>query len=274
MTKQYHACPCCNTNRLICGNNIEILKSFPDECIDLTVTSPPYDDLRDYKGYSFDFESIANQLFRVTKKGGVVVWVVGDSTVDGSETCTSFKQALRFKEIGFNLHDTMIYSKTSPGLPHPNRYLASFEYMFVLSKGKPKTVNLIKDRKNNWLNHRTNNSVREKDGKMYPRKDSIPKEYGVRYNIWSYDVGYLHSSKDVEAFKHPAIFPEELAKDHILSWSNQGDLVLDPFVGSGTTCKMAKFNNRKYIGIDISQEYLDIARKRIEYQSTLFNFDI
>jgi DNA modification methylase len=250
-------------NQLICGNNVEVLRTFPDECIDLTVTSPPYDNLRDYNGYDFDFENLAKELFRVTKKGGVVVWVVGDAVINGSESGTSFKQALHFKEIGFNLHDTMIYSKTSPGLPHPNRYLASFEYMFVLSKGKPKTVNLIKDRKNNWLNHRINNSVREKDGKMYPRKGSIPKEYGVRYNIWKYNVGYLHTTKDKEAYQHPAMFPEKLAEDHIISWSNEGDLVLDPFVGSGTTAKMAKYNKRNYIGIDISQEYLDIAKKRL-----------
>ena len=250
-------------NDLICGNNIDVLKTMESECIDLTVTSPPYDNLRDYNGYSFDFEGLAEQLYRVTKKGGIVVWVVGDSVINGSESGTSFRQALHFKEIGFNLHDTMIYAKKQPSLPNKNRYLASFEYMFVLSKKSPKVYNLIKDRKNAYPGKSTNQVVREKNGKLSPRKDRITEEYSIRYNIWEYNTGYNLSTKDKIAFKHPATFPEKLAEDHIISWSNKGDLVLDPFVGSGTTCKMAKQLGRNYIGIDISQEYIDIAKQRI-----------
>jgi len=251
-------------NDLICGNNIDVLKTFPDECIDLTVTSPPYDNLRDYNGYSFDFEGLAEQLYRVTKKGGVVVWVVGDAVINGSESGTSFRQALHFKEIGFNLHDTMIYEKNSSSMPNPNRYFQVFEYMFVLSKGKP-SCNLIKDKKNNTAGSSRRRHYRDKKtGKMVYRDDvNIVGEYGRRGNIWKYDVGYMKGSVDKITFKHPATFPEKLAEDHIISWSKEGDIVLDPFVGSGTTAKMAKYNKRKYIGIDISQGYLDIAKQRL-----------
>ena len=250
-------------NQIILGDCLEKMKEFPDNFIDLTVTSPPYDNLRDYNGYKFDFQNTAKQLYRITKEGGVIVWVVGDSVINGSESGTSFKQALYFKEIGFNLHDTMIYAKKSPGLPNKNRYLSSFEYMFVLTKGKPKTVNLIKDRENTWIGKNTNQSVREKDGKCYSRANNITYSHSVRFNIWYYNVGYMHHTKDKEAYNHPAIFPEKLAQDHIISWSNEGDIVLDPFSGSGTTLKIAKNLNRNYIGIEISEKYYEIIKKRI-----------
>jgi DNA modification methylase len=253
-------------NDLICGDNIEILKGLDDNCIDLTVTSPPYDGLRDYNGYSFDFEGVAQQLLRVTKEGGVIVWVVGDAVVKGSETGTSFRQALHFKEIGLRLHDTMIYQKIgSTSMPNPNRYSQEFEYMFILSKGSPKTVNKIKDKKNKTAGDTYNRRYRDKTtGKMVYRKDTtVTPEYGYRFNIWKYAVGSMKSSSDKIAFQHPAIFPESLAYDHIMSWSNVNEVVLDPFVGSGTTCKMAKQLNRNYIGIDVSQDYIDIAKERL-----------
>ena len=252
-------------NDLICGDNIEILKGLDDNCIDLTVTSPPYDGLRDYNGYSFDFEGVAQQLLRVTKEGGVIVWVVGDAVVKGSETGTSFRQALHFKEIGFNLHDTMIFHK-SPHFPEKNRYPQTFDYMFVFSKGKPKTYNPIIDHKNKPDSHRGGEIVRcstLKDGEHTKKIRPKPREYSKRWNIWWFSIGYLSQTNDKIAYKHPAIFPEKLATDHITSWSNEGDIVLDPFVGSGTTCKMAKQLNRNYIGIDISQEYIDIAEERL-----------
>ena len=250
-------------NDLINGNCIDVMANMDPESIDLTVTSPPYDQLRDYKGFTFDFEGVANQLFRVTKKGGVVVWVVGDSVIKGSESLTSFKQALYFKEIGFNVHDTMIYEKSSSSLPDPTRYFQSFEYMFVLSKGKPKAINKIYDVKNKYIGLQTNNVVREKDGLTHKRADRIIGDYSYRRNVWRFTVGYMHTTKDKYAYEHPAMFPEKLAEDHIYSWSNPGDIVLDPFCGSGTTCKMAKLLHRNYIGIDISEEYLKIARRRL-----------
>ena len=251
-------------NDLINGDCLDVMANMDLESIDLTVTSPPYDQLRDYKGFSFNFEGVADQLFRVTKKGGVVVWVVGDSVIKGSESLSSFKQALYFKEIGFNVHDTMIYEKSGCSLPDPTRYFQSFEYMFVLSKGRPKTVNKIYDVKNKTVGHKQNTPrVRERNGEMTSRvKREIP-EYSYRRNIWKIGVGYMNTTKDKFAYEHPAMFPEKLAQDHIYTWSNRGDVVLDPFCGSGTTCKMAKILERNYIGIEISQEYLEIARKRL-----------
>jgi DNA modification methylase len=248
-------------NQVIQGECLEVMKHIPDKSIDITVTSPPYDNLRDYDGYSFNFESVAEELYRITKEGGVVVWVVGDATVNGSETGTSFRQALYFKEIGFNLHDTMIYHKLSfVPLTH-NRYEQAFEYMFVFSKNKPNTVNHIKiatitggriENPNNWKN------INEKKGAIRIRNEVIKRNYKrIRTNVWGYSVG------NNEKTEHPAPFPNKLAADHIISWSNEGDLVLDPMSGSGTTCKMAKKLNRRFIGIDVSDKYCQIARDRL-----------
>lgn len=251
---------------VITGDAVEKLKDLSDGSIDLTVTSPPYDNLRTYNGYSFDFEGIAKELFRVTKQGGVVVWVVGDATIDGSETGTSFRQALYFKDVcGFNLHDTMIYQKTGCAMPSPNRYLSNFEYMFVLSKGSPATANLIEDRVNRfperWGGGR---KVRDKNGEWSHRGNYPAKELGRRFNVWQYNNGGQGYGGDMFAALHPATFPELLAYDHILSWSNEGDTVLDPMCGSGTTGKMAVIAKRNSINIDISEEYCEIARARIK----------
>ncbi len=263
-------------NQIICGNCAEIMKSWPDECIDLTVTSPPYDDLRDYEEYTFDFETIARELYRITKPGGVVVWIVGDATIDGSETGTSFRQALYFKDVcGFRLHDTMIYKKKASKFPNTNRYYQAFEYMFVFSKGTPKTVNLIRDRKNLYLGDTIRGSDRQKDGTFKERrKGKIVQKLGVRFNIWEYPTGWGKSARDEIAFQHPAIFPEQLAADHIISWSSPGDIVLDPMCGSGTTCKMALKLGRRFLGIDIAEEYCVIARKRVEAEKERQKFQI
>ena len=255
-------------NKIHCGDSCKHLKEIQDKFIDLTVTSPPYDNLRDYKGYSFEFETIAKELYRITKDGGVVVWIVGDQTLNGSETGTSFRQALYFMEIGFNLHDTMIYQKSGLTFPETNRYYPCFEYMFILSKGKPKTTNLIADKKNLNVGG-TGGTFRQPNGELKKGYGHKIKEYGVRPNVWIYDTGLHKTTKDRFAFEHPASFPEKLAKDHIISWSNEEDLVLDPFVGSGTTCKIAKLQGRKFIGIDISEEYCKIAKKRIRQESLL-----
>ena len=259
-------------NQVIHGNCIDVMATFPDEYIDLTVTSPPYDNLRDYNGYDFDFEGIANQLYRITKQGGVVVWVVGDATIKGSETGTSFRQALYFKDIGFNLHDTMIYHRKSP-FPGNVRYFQAFEYMFVLSRGKPKKFNPLKQAKSNksFGKNPATYTYRNKKGGITKTDEAAQNRLTLadnrqerdRDNIWYYGTGFMVSSPDKISFKHPATFPEQLANDHITSWSNEGDLVLDPMCGSGTTCKMAMVNNRNYIGIDVSEEYCEIARKRI-----------
>jgi len=245
------------------GDCLDVMKTLPSNSIDLTVTSPPYDNLRNYNGYSFNFEGIAKELYRVTKYGGVVVWVVGDATVNGSETGTSFRQALYFKEIGFNLHDTMIYQKNSYPFPPTNRYYQQFEYMFVLSKDNPKTTN-IQTQKTIWKKETKEiSTTRNSDGSVSNMKYAKGKNDRKMDNIWLINTGYMRTTKDKIAYQHPAIFPEELVNRHIISWSNEGDTVLDCFLGSGTTGKVAKQLNRKFIGIEISQEYLDIAKRRI-----------
>ena len=249
-------------NKVIQGDCLEVMKGIPDKSVDMVLTSPPYDNLRDYKGYTFNFEGIAKEIYRVLKDGGVCVWVVGDATIKGSETGTSFKQALYFKEIGFNLHDTMIYRKINPMPVKSNRYLPCFEFMFVLSKGKPKSVNLIRE-KTLATGKEKYTGTQQENGKfgVYGKNRNLERD---KYNVWDIKVGSNQSTKDKIAFQHPAIFPEKLAEDHILSWSNEGDIILDPMAGSGTTLKMAKKNNRNYIGIEIAQEYVDIINKRLQ----------
>lgn len=243
-------------------DNINILKNLESDSIDLTVTSPPYDNLRDYHGYSFDFENVAKELYRVTKQGGTVVWIVNDATIDGSETGTSFKQALYFKEIGFNLSDTMIWNKGSftDAKSTLYRYPNVFEYMFVLTKGRNKAFNPIKDKENIHGGKITSVSKREKDGSIsHIDKDRVITDIGMRFNIWEIPPVRNHD----EQTGHPAPFPEQLARDHVLSWSNENDTVLDPFMGGGTTGVVCKQTNRNFIGIEISKEYFDIAEKRI-----------
>lgn len=259
-------------NKIYNENCLDTMKRMPDNFIDLTVTSPPYDNLRTYNGYSFDFENVAKELFRVTRQGGVVVWVVGDATIKGSESGTSFKQALFFKEIGFNLHDTMIWEKqtfTATGALK-TRYAQVFEYMFVLSKGKIKTFNPIKDRPTKGF-HKKQGTIRQADGTT-KKKSSIGKIYAdkeaQRFNVWRINTECSNKNRF-----HPAQFPEPIANDHIISWSNEGGLVYDPFMGSGTTAKMAIINNRNYIGSEISEEYCEIIEERlnkIKLQTRLF----
>jgi len=255
-------------NEIICGDAVEVMQTMPPDSVDLVVTSPPYDDLRNYNGYSFNLDGMARELFRVMKKGGVVVWVVGDQTIKGDETGTSFRQALHFKQVGFNLFDTMIYLKTPRGAVGNNKtYWQTFEYMFVLSKGTPKTINLLKDRENKDERDGDSGTKRLSDGSLLKLKRAGYSKYGRRTNVWEYLIGKGHSATDNIAYKHPAIFPEKLVQDHITSWSNFGDVVLDPMCGSGTTCKMAKINKRDFIGIDVSSEYCKIAEERLKQKS-------
>ena len=254
---------------LLQGDCLELMSEIANSTVDLTVTSPPYDNLRTYKGnidqWNFDkFKTIAEELYRITKDGGVVVWIVGDATIKGSETGTSFKQALYFMETGFNLHDTMIYRKKNPTPMRGNRYQSCFEYMFVFSKGKPSTFNPIMIEKKYMENRKSKQYNKKADGEQIVREYKATSNMKPMDNIWEYSVGLYNSTHDKIAFEHPAVFPEQLAADHILSWSNEGDLVFDPFTGSGTTGKMAVLNNRNFIGIELDEGYMKIARKRIE----------
>jgi len=244
-------------NKIYNENCLETMAKMPDNFIDLTVASPPYDNLRTYKGYSFDFENIAKELFRVTKEGGVIVWIVGDATIKGSESGTSFRQALYFKEQGFNLHDTMIWHKPN-AMPNvdKSRYCQSFEYMFVFSKGRPKTTNLRMIPTKNAGKTIKRKTLQTQNCNKADREDKT-KDTRIDFNVYTLNVG---GKKEAE---HPAIFPEQLANDHIISWSNEGDVVYDCFAGSGTTAKMSILNNRNWIASEISLEYVNLANKRI-----------
>jgi site-specific DNA-methyltransferase (adenine-specific) len=262
-------------NQIIEGNCVNLMRDFEPDVIDLTVTSPPYDGLRNYKGYDFQFEEIAKELYRITKPGGVLVWVVNDATIDGSETGTSFRQALYFIGIGFNLHDTMVFRKRNP-IPqiYRKRYNNEFEFMFVFSKGIVKTHNPImvdcahaglELNGTTYKNYSKNEQTREKLAK--PVKDKK-----IKGNIWEYVVG--KRQEDQEAKGHPAPFPCELARDHVISWTNNGDIVFDPMAGSGTTCKVANELGRNYIGIEISHEYAAIARERLKLKEAQLSLAI
>lgn len=247
-------------NRIYNIDCVAGMKQLPDESIDLTVTSPPYDNLRNYNGFSWDFEETARQLYRITKEGGVVVWIVGDATINGSESGTSFKQALFFKSCGFRLHDTMIWYKDTMSFPDRTRYGQSFEYMFVFSKGRPKTINKIKDRQNKWAGTSIHGTSRNVDGVTFRKrndKKSLVRQFGERFNVWEMPT------EKVNRTGHPAVFPLRLAADHIYSWSNPREVVLDPFMGSGTTALAALLQGRRYIGFDVVEEYCKIAENRI-----------
>lgn len=250
---------------ILLGDAARVLKDFNDNCIDLTVTSPPYDNIRIYQGNSiFNFDTIAQELYRVTKLGGIVIWIVGDATIDGDESGTSFKQVLRFKEIGFKLHDTMILRNkgfTIPSSQKMGRYHQVFQYCFVLSKQFVKTFNPLIDKintsKGGYRNKRPND-------KLYKTVFVELNELGMRYNVWDIHTGSNHTTKDCLVYDHPAIMSEDLTIDLIKSWSNEGDLILDPFMGSGTTAKAAHQLNRKWIGIEVNPNYIEIAKKRLK----------
>lgn len=257
--------------RTICGDSAKVLQTIEDASVDMILTSPPYDNLRDYHGYTFDFEKIASEMYRVMKNGAVAVWIVADGTNDGSETGTAFRQALYFLSLGLRLNDTMIWQKGSFSFPESVRYPQVFEYMFVFSKGQPKTFNPIRDRKNLCVGMKIQGTYRQKTGETTPRGERWTdaggiKEYGTRFNVWN-----IPSEKN-NTTGHPAVFPLRLAKDHIVSWSNKGDTILDPFMGSGTTGLACIDTGRDFIGIEISKDYFDMANERIENAAAQMRF--
>jgi DNA modification methylase len=245
-------------------NCLDYMKTLPDNSLKFTLTSPPYDDIRDYKGYSFPFEEIAQELWRVTRPGGVIAWNVADATVKGSETGTSMRQALYFMSLGFKLHDTMIYAKKNP-MPasvSSKRYHQSWEYIFILSKDAPETFNPIMV-KAKYGHLGANMKHRGKNGTIEYKKTKRNEFTKVR-NIFEYSVGGGHSTKDKVAFKHPALMPEQLASDMISTWTDPGDTVFDPFTGAGTTAKMCMVLGRKFHGTEMSLDYCKIIKERLE----------
>ena len=261
-------------NQILLGDATHL--PIEPEIVDLTITSPPYDNMRDYKGHSaFDYKAIIEELFRVTNPGGVVVWVVADAVLDGSESGSSFRHALHFKEVGFRLHQTMIYETDKPPIPvTQRRYQKCFEYMFVFSKGKPKTFNPIMEKSRHGGHRVTASTYRQHDGAMKARGGrSTVAATKLKSSIWYIPSGLHKTTSDKFAFKHPAMFPEQLARNHIVTWTNPDDLVLDPMCGAGTVPKMALELGRRYIGVDIVEEYCELARRRArEAQRPLFTF--
>lgn len=261
------------TNQIYCECCIDTMRRMPNDFLDATVTSPPYGPMRMYKGFSWDYKAVATELWRVTKPGACVVWVVGDINIDGSEQLISFEQAIYFKSLGFCV-ETMIYHKNSSVYPGVKRYCQRFEYMFVFSKGLPQVFNALTEKKKSppkKSSSYTHGRFRQRDGtirKPTPLQAerllrSQTQTEKIRGNVWQYNVGFNHSTRDKIAFEHPAIFPEQLAIDHILTWTNPGALVYDPFLGSGTTAKAALLTDRCFIGSEIAPEYCEIARQRI-----------
>jgi DNA modification methylase len=174
------------------GDCLPALRAMSGECIDLTVTSPPYDNLRTYNDSLNDWgpqkwQPIIAEIYRVTKPGGVVVWVVGDATIGGSETGTSFRQALHAMECGFRLHDTMIWNKGcfSAVGALATRYGPVFEYMFVWSKGPPAAFNPLKDRPNKHAGSKVHGTIRvDGDDRRPVSNNSVIRDFGQRFNVW------------------------------------------------------------------------------------------
>lgn len=249
---------------LYCGDCRDVLPSLPQ--VDAVITSPPYDELRTYGGHGFDYKLVIPAIVPILSDGAVCVWVVGDSTTDGGESLTSARQAILFQELGLKCWDTMIYEKNGPSYPAKDKYYQTFEYMFVFSNGKPKTINLLDDRPNKWFGQKwgKTRTRRKPDGSLQetPWYKEEGSEFGVRFNIWRYNTG--HGYEDPLAFEHPAVMPLQLAKDHIESWTAPGDTVLDVCMGGGTTGVGCVDLNRKFVGIEIEPKYFDIACKRIE----------
>ena len=256
-------------NTIVQGDCLALLKDLPDECIPLTVTSPPYGGLRTYDGHEWNFDGVAHELFRITAPGGVVVWVVQEQIVNGSESGEASRQRLAFADIGFRLHHTMVMGKTGGNTFSPGRYGKPLEYAFILSKGRPRYFCPLRDKPNKEVGKVKTFKNRRPDGSFDPVKRRKTHPYGIRPAIWSYPTGRNVTAKDDYAFGHPALMPEQMAEDHIRSWSRVGDLVFDPFAGAGTTLKMARLNYRFYLGFELNSEYVRIAERRLAEADTV-----
>ena len=257
-------------NQILCRDCLGGMRKLPDECIPLTITSPPYDGLRDYGGHPFDFEPIADQLYRITMVGGVVVWIVQEQIIDSGETETTSYQRLYFKKIGFRIHHTMIMYGYGIRHHHNVRHGGPLQYAFILSKGKPRHITLIRDRLSTERGRTRRFLARTRDGQLEQQQMHTTKRWGVRGPIWYYATGRHIAQKEFTNI-HPARMAEGITRDHILSWSVPGDVILDPFAGVGTTCKMALLNHRRYLGFEIYTPYWERAMQRMALAHDRYN---
>ena len=261
MTLEGEQGPSTFVDQVVCSDNVAVLSSLPAESVDLFVTSPPYDNLRKYGGQPWDFKALAGEMTRTLKVGGVIVWNVSDSVVNGSESLTSMRQAIHFHDVlGLRVHDTQIYLKNSYVPKNHNRYEQAWEYLFVFTKGKPKTFNpilvpCVTAGSRRWRGAEKQNEATYSMKRV--NKHTTVKTHKIHPNVFAYDVG-----KNAKT-THNAPFPIELARDAVISWSNVGDFVVDPFVGSGTTVVAAKQLNRHFLGIDIHKPYCAETLRRL-----------
>lgn len=251
-------------NQVICCDCLEGMRGLPGECIPLTLTSPPYGGIRTYDGHDeWDFMAVARELHRITVEGGVVVWVVQEQIIDGSESGETSRQRLAFADIGFRIHHTMVMARSSGFQTSKIRYGRPLEYAFILSKGRPRHFSPIRDKRNKCAGETRNKTNRNPDGSLVRAGRWTTRPFGVRGPVWPYHTGKHHNAEEGYAHDHPALMPERMAEDHILSWSKVGELVFDPFAGAGTTLKMARLNFRRYLGFEANREYVEIARRRL-----------
>jgi site-specific DNA-methyltransferase (adenine-specific) len=259
-------------NKIYNESCLDTMQRLEDNSIDLVITSPPYDNMRKYgdgknyhqrlkdTGYSFEFEEIAKELTRTLKEGGVIMWNVQDQTIKGSRTGNSMRQALYFmEECGLFMHDHLIWYKTGTPFPSPYRYRNVWENMFVFSKGKPKHFDPILKRNKTGGDSRKRRRERDHNGELVMQEREVKiKEWGIDDNVW-YVSNHFKSNDKKRIENHPAIMPEELVRRHIQSWTNEGDIVYDPFSGSGTTSKVAAEMDRTYLGSEINKEYYEAS---------------
>lgn len=253
-------------NSLACCECVDGMRALPPASIPLTITSPPYDQTFEYGGHLWDHEKfmlVARELWRVAMQGGVVSWVVRDQIADGDQSASSFRQALFFKGLGFRLHNTIIIEKQIIRGISRVRYGVAPEFAFVFSKGRPRTINLIEDKENKFGGRHMRFSTRSRDGTKCKTAKALIRPFGVRGNVWRYTTGSRVTAKEDYAYDHPALMPERLAHDLIVSWSRPGDLVLDPFGGAGTTAKMALLGHRRYLSMEAHRPYHDLAVRRM-----------
>lgn len=257
-------------NEIYCIDCVEGMKKIPDNSVDIVVTSPPYDGIRDYNGFNFDLHETGRGLIRILKEGGIVAMVIQDQTKNFGKTLTSFKTIIDWCDnIGFKLFECVIYRKHgSEGAWWTNRFRVDHEYMPIFLKGeKPQYFNKenLKVPSIHGGKVMTGSGSRRTDGKTNARVTRPINTMKCRGTIWNY---LMAGDKDPIKRQHPAPFPDQIPLDFIECFCPPGGVVLDPFMGSGSTAVAAKKLNRKYIGFDTSEEYIKIAHARLRNTET------